>query len=188
MFPGNIGSRWTYSTTRIADFGNGKPTPATQEQVTASRYQRVGGVNGIVFERQRGGVRLSREVYAKNKQGVSQLLQGQQADIVLDPPLPILRYPVTVRRMHIWKGALRQKKYVVPAIAAVRVTRFEKVPTPAGTFKAFRVDTVVSATETSGTVSLPSAAWYAPQVGIVKLQYQDKGSLVVKTLVNYRLK
>jgi hypothetical protein len=79
-----------------------------------------------------------------------------------DPPVVLLQLPARVGDSWTNTYNLRGSKF-----KEVRTFRGpERVKVPAGTFDTLRVDV----TETTGGLSVPSTYWYAPHVGIVKME------------------
>ena len=70
----------------------------------------------------------------------------------------------------------------------MRISRVETVRTPAGRFRAFRVDTMLRVVRNGQNFDLPTTSWYAPRVGLVKQQHREGTGWVVKTLESFRLK
>jgi len=182
VFPGNPGSRWTFVTR------DPRTGALVNEELVAAGTRSVGGVNGLVWERRRSGKTFAREVYARDASGVRQLAVGPKGEIVIEPPLPVFRFPAAEGATYNWRGNLRTAALAKPAEAAVRLTRRESVQTPAGKFSAYRVDTVLTVVQNGRSVVLPSVSWYAPRVGLVKQQYVQGSQSVVRELTGFRLR
>ena len=182
VFPGNVGSRWTFVTR------DPRTGVLVNEEWLATGTRSVGGVSGLVWERRRNGKTFAREVYARESSGVRQLAVGPKGEILIEPPLPVFRFPTAEGATYNWRGNLRTAALAKPAEAAVRVTRRESVRTPAGKFSAYRVDTVLTVVQNGQSVALPSVSWYAPRVGLVKQQYLQEKQIVVRELTGFRLR
>ena len=78
-----------------------------------------------------------------------------------DPPRTVLRFPIKAGDS--WTEKYKEGDAETVAKSIVRET--ETIEVPAGKFRAYPVDTVISA----GGVTVTGTTWYAERVGIVKM-------------------
>ncbi len=155
---------------------------------TVSLGQRqVEGMTGALLETRRGGDVLRRSLFVVDARGVSRLAMGPRAETKIVPPMPFLRYPVRPDTVYVWQGRLMAGGSSVPAQSLSRVSGPETVQTPAGTFRTYRVDSLISATRGRRVEWQRTTTWFAPGVGLVRECYHQNGHLVTAALQEYSI-
>ena len=192
VVPAGIGSKWVYDV-EMRSTQTGTVVAKGAESAEYTKTRRIGDIDGVVCERRRnnGAEVVSQEVYALSKDGYSQIAMGKTGEAILEPPLTIWKFPAVAGDTHLWNGSLRVGKGSVGGTGAVRAANLENVTTPAGTFQAWRVDSVMSIRSSRPNVppqSVRSLSWFAPKIGIVQQQYREADQLITKRLHSYRLK
>lgn len=160
-FPTTPGAKWVYD------------EAGSESVFVASAVEERKGTKVVTVERDDRSGRVAEEVMEVSATGTVRT-HGRSG--VLDAPLEILRVPFRVGDVWAFKsGGLEGTKTVV-AVETIKV--------PAGTFEAVCVDTAY----TFGGQKRQSTAWYAPNVGIVKVIQQDTNSTrVLKSFVPGKL-
>ncbi len=87
--------------------------------------------------------------------------------IALDPPRPLLLLPPTAGKSWTWSP----KDSPIDIAVSDRWVREEMVKVPAGTFRAWKLESVTK----RGDVIVRVFTWYAPGVGIVKIAREASG-------------
>ena len=96
-----------------------------------------------------------------------------------DPPYCVLRLPLKPGLT--WKSEV-QSGGVVRTTFQYKAVGEEDVEVPAGKFRAFRLDVNVDSNGRQRTSSI----WYAPNVGVVKLDHRDADGGYVRVLKSFR--
>lgn len=149
--------------------GNGKPAQATLEQ------------------RQRGKV-YRQEIFALDDKALTMVAAGSPEDrMSMNPPIPLAKFPLQPGTYARWSGVLRMRSVSAPATALSRVAGVELVKTPAGTFGAYRINSVIHTTVEDKPVSFHTTRWIAPGVGIVKQKLLVGKDILVKELKSYHI-
>lgn len=150
-----IGAEWTYEVA----------SREVVEVVTDARDE--GTAKVITLARVDGGKRVPHQTLSVSWAGVF-MLKGDGAD--LDPPLCLLKLPCKPGDTWACDFAPRGELGVAGRAEARGV---EAVRVPAGEFRAVRVDRAY----TSGGEPDTQRCWYAPQVGLVRME--DRGTVWV---------
>lgn len=185
LFPLPPGGRWTYSSVAYAAQ---KASPPVTEQARVVGRREVGERSGTLLEWTRGAQVLSRSLYSVDEGGVRQIAIGKGPEVLIDPPLTVMSFPVTEGTTYPWNGELKIGQRKQPAQIAVRVTRKEPVETKAGKFEAFRVDTTLTLLGQGRNMAVPSVSWYAPGVGLVKQMSVETDKVYIRELTSHNLK
>lgn len=189
LLPLKQGNWWEYQVQ--------KTTVKDGKTVNASPYRERGVVSGpvvmgatqgmgITFTGNTQGTRT--EVYASNAEGVFVLgatqAKGNTTRLTMSSPLPLLRYPTKTGDYTSWDGRLNFESYTSPGNACSRVTAWEPVKTPAGTFPAWRIDTAFAANINGKLLQEINSRWFVPGVGLVRQESRSRNELVVSVLTN----
>ena len=78
-----------------------------------------------------------------------------------------------------------KKNIAAPGTAASRVSTIETIKTPAGSFAAYRVDTIITTTVQGQQIYLYAARWLAPGVGLVQQRIVAGSQVVQKQLTAF---
>jgi hypothetical protein len=179
-----------------------------RERVVVGGLVNVEGVTGTQIDVFRKGKRWRREILRKVGDEIQIVaLQDETSPLmVMNPPLPLLREPTKEGNTTEWVGDYKlipgprpdgvdsglKKTEIWPSRAYSRISGLEPVTTPAGKFKAFRVDTVVVANRVVGgraqEVRFPMVRWLAPGVGYVRRGFADKGRPAFAELTRFDVK
>jgi hypothetical protein len=85
--------------------------------------------------------------------------------------MTFIKYPVTVGSKWTWRGQADAPNLKgMPSTAKIQVAAREKVTTPAGTFNAYRIETVLIIVAGPNRAEVPNTYWLAPGVGLVQNQ------------------
>lgn len=95
---------------------------------------------------------------------------GGGGKCVIEPPLPVLHFPV-LRGQWEWKGRfpLPDGK-TVPASATIRTAGRDKLTTPAGIITTYSVEVLLLAEVEGQATEFPLTFWFGPNVGLVQTQ------------------
>jgi hypothetical protein len=177
LFPFSQGSTWTY------DSSVGLQNLTLVATVTGAN---VSGDQTIVTLRwTTNGNPSQEEMLYVTKDQVSRERSGPQGQLMLTPPLPMIKYPLEVGKSWTWSGTSAVSGRLIPQEPMiVRVVSIDKVHTAIGTFDAYRVEV---ASERVGGSTLPTITnWYAEGVGLVKQRAKIPNlGLITATLSKY---
>lgn len=167
-FPLGKGSQWTYSCNgveaiyRVTDdaMADGKMCSVTETIIDGQAVQK------LYF------IKTDKEILEVMKQ------KFVGSTTIYSPPQPLMRFPVKVGDSWEWKGDLANNN---SADLRSKVTRKEKISTPAGNFDTMKIETEGFVNNTTAT---KMEMWFAPNVGLVKEEFMygvDTVSLVLKS-------
>jgi hypothetical protein len=180
LFPGTIGSRWSMSAMMM-----GK---AVQIEVVVAGDKRIGANKGRLFETRMQDKVIQQEIYRLDKAGITRLASGERGDIVFDPPMPLLRYPVQGGDSYSWQGRVKSRSLDATGQMLCEVSGPEMVKTLAGSFDAYRLDIVTKVYAKDQVFRIPSTIWLAKNVGIVKQVIAQDGQRVSVELHSHHVK
>ncbi len=180
LFPTTKGSTWKYSGTAAA-------TKLSMGSVI-SDVKTSNGVSTVEITWDVDGRVTQKETYLVSKQGVSRAKSGATGKDVLNPPIPIIKYPAKIGQSWNWKGTITVGTNVVPATGILTVTSLDDIKTKAGGFKAYCVSLALTVTQGAAKISLQNKYWFAAGAGLIKqtliLPGQDGKSVVVDCSVD----
>jgi hypothetical protein len=166
LLPSELGAAWRLEGTAA----DGKAL--TLETRVTSAHGGLGGTVEAVYEsrflQKMERPRLLTEVYRSGPAGIEGVATGERGEIRLEPPLPLVRLPLRPGAFETWRGRLLPPGGApIPASAVCRIDGIDTVKTPAGTFRAYRLDMQV---RISGDAAPPrsSTLFLAPGVGFVR--------------------
>jgi hypothetical protein len=154
LYPTAVGTKWTYAA--------GDQTVVVE--ITESARQ--DGETRVVMVTRVNDKDIASEVMAVGAGGVSRV---QVKDAKVDPPVLLL--PPAPKAGTEW--ALKSAVGAQTIEGTSRVVGPEKVEAPAGTYDAIRVDTTARVAGAQTTIR----TWYAPNVGVVQLEYDILGTV-----------
>jgi hypothetical protein len=161
FFPLTLGSSWTYQ-------GKAGTQPLTMT-ATVSSVKQDGDNSTAVLLWSQDGQTFKEETYLAGPTGITRSKSGVYGSSVLNPPIVVIPYPLTVGKKWAWKGDISTVNVPsVPATSEGWVAEREQVKTSAGSFNAFRVDVSFTMTIAGNKITSPSTYWFAPGVGLVK--------------------
>jgi hypothetical protein len=180
LFPLAAGDRW--------EMVQKSENQESSERIAVAGPITLNGQSGMVVEMSQGGRTVRQEVFRSDAKGLFLLAAGTPADrMTLSPPIPLLHKPVQEGEEVPWEGTLHYRKTTAPGTALSRVSGREQVKTPAGTFGAYRIDTIISTTVEGQPVSFPTTRWLAPGVGLVRQRLLAGNNVVTKELTSYKV-
>lgn len=182
LLPLKQGNTWTFNVQSEA-----KPFA---EQVVVTGPVTVLGRAGMHCNILRGGRIWRKEIYRETSQGADLLAFGDASSnrIELNPPMPLLRYPLKEGAEVRWEGILSIRGKRLQATGYSRVSARENVVVPAGRFVSYRIDTVLTIPSGAKATHFPSIRWLASGIGFVKRGYADTGKPAVAELARFSVK
>lgn len=164
-----------------------KAEDGAEIRATVTRQKFAGSVRCTVIETKTvraGRERVSRICYEATATSV-RAIETEFAGrfIIVDPPRTVLLLPPQAGKT--WSWIPRDSP--VPATVTEEWMREESVRVTAGTFKAWKVRTVTK----RGDVTVTLFTWYAPGVGIVKIEREEQRGQLQREgssqLVSYKI-
>lgn len=164
LFPITVGSSWTFS-------GSPGGRPLTMIATVKSASKANGKITAVILWTVNGAP-AQEETYIVSASEVARSKSGQGGANTITPPVPVIKYPLTVGKAWSWQGHMQisqgGQSATLPGSASLKVAGRESVKTAAGTFNAYRVDMKVTVTANGQTQSVPNTYWFAPGVGMVQ--------------------
>lgn len=137
-----------------------------------------GDVTEATLEWSRSDTLVETETYRATATEVDRTAAGINGADRINPPMPILKYPLTAGAKWTWKGTIGMRGKNYEANSASTVSGPTRVLTEAGTFQAMRVHSEVKIAMGKSKYDVLSDYYYAPGVGIVEVDaFQTVGKL-----------
>lgn len=156
------------------------------ETVRVDSPRTIGGIeNATTLTMYQNGKPYRSEMFQVKKDSIALIAAGGTDKMIMNPPMVLLRATSPQGKEYKWEGQITFKGSKAPAQAFSRVHAPEDVTTPAGKFKAYRVDTALTTIIDGRAVTFPASRWFYPGVGIVKQTFRVGNSVVEKELVSY---
>jgi hypothetical protein len=171
LLPLRAGARWTLEVR--AEKGM---LPDEEQRVT-----RADAGGGTIETLQNGKVTQT-ETYRVSPKGIEIVATGVGVAQTLNPPLPLVRYPIEEEKIYSWQGTAGRGAKTFIGQAWSRATRRETVSTPAGNFSAWRVETRTLLTLGDRQELVYITRWMVPGIGIVRQKVVTPGGTVMKKL------
>ncbi|WP_309709507.1 hypothetical protein [Armatimonas sp.] len=184
LFPTPVGGYWIY---RLVN------TKGDQEKVVAQPRRIVEGVEAVVLTSAQISGPPREELFKITSQEITHLSStGGNDKVTMKPPMPLLQFPLNFDKSIAWQGGVLVRGSLVPSKGHSRLKAIEKVTVPAGTFTAYRVDSILETTTSGGASTYWTTRWFAPGVGMVKVRYivnnpNQPNQLFLKELTSYKL-
>ena len=179
LFPVKVGSSWKMK-------GNAGAQNVEMVAKIVSSTTTVGSTI-VGMQWTQGGRAIQDETYIVSKTQVVRSRSGAKGSSALNPPIPIIVYPMVVGKSWKWSGTIVTKGGQTKASATLKVGPKEKVYTAAGIFNTYRVNMVLAIQAGAKTISMPNSYWFAPNVGMVQqklaIPTPNGKFLVVKAVV-----
>ena len=187
LFPAAKDTVWTYA-------GTAGSTPLNlTAKVTSSTTS--AGKTTVVVQWLSNNQPMQDETYIVSATEVSRAKSGAYGNNVLTPPIPVIKYPMSVGKSWEWSGmmAMNGGQLKVPASAKLKVAAQEKVKVGSESLNCYKVDMSVTVTAQGQATTIPASYWFAPGVGLVKqsstLPTPDgKGVVIEATATKYTIK
>jgi len=193
-FPATRGSTWTQSV-RFTGTINGRAVDQTMDiTATVTSAVRKGHRTVVVMTMKSGETTTGVDTYIVSPGEVLRVSTGPGGSKRFRPPVPLARFPLRAGRSWTWRGTMTgEDGRDHRATAAMRVSPIETVRTPAGAFRAHRVEVGLRFSQGGLDVRMPAAIWYARNVGMVKTDVSFRapdGSnfKIVGVLKSYRIR
>ena len=132
-------------------------------------------------------VLVQKETYRFNDAGVYRVQGGPDGAGKIEPPLPVLLYPMTAGKKWTWTGTFVGKKDKTPAAAVMTTTGPETIKVPAGTFQAFKVHVDLAVRAAGIRYTYQSDNWYATGVGLIRQKTTQGSTITDSNLTKYSL-
>ncbi len=168
LLPATVGNSWTYQLST----GEGR-----EEKSTVATPRIINGVSTVVIlntvtDSNTPKAPPREELFQITKTQISHISSSGGADkVTLKPPMVVIRFPMNYDDPLEWQGGVLLRNSLVPSRGRSFLRVVESVTVPAGTFTAYRVDSVLETQLREGTSIFWTTRWFAPGVGIVKTRY-----------------
>lgn len=156
------------------------------ETVRVDSPRKIGGIaNATTLTMYQNGKPYRSEMFQIKKDSLYLIAAGGGDKMIMSPPMILLRSQSPPGVDYKWEGKITFKGSQAPAQAYSRVQAAQEVITPAGKFKAYRVDTALTTIIEGRPVIFPASRWFVPGVGIVKQTFRVGNAVVEKQLISY---
>ena len=185
LLPATIGNTWVY---QIVNAETG------QEKTTVTPPRIINGISTVVLRNTQSGQAPREDLFQITSTTLSHVSSsGGNTTVNLKPPMPLVRFPLTLKDPIEWQGGVMIGSGLVPSHGRSQLREMEQVTVPAGTFMAYRVDSALNTQLREGTSTFWTTRWFAEGVGIVKTRYMahtpnQPDRVFSKELVSYTLK
>lgn len=175
LFPGQKGSTWNYA----GQVSGQKVTmSSTIIAATGSALQRT-----LVMQWSANGRTNQEETYIVRPGEVVRSKSGPNGAGLISPPLPVIKYPMTVGKTWQWRGTVANGGAPLNGQANLKVAAHEKVQTGVGAVMAYRVDLDLTVSNGAQSVKLVNSYWFAPGMGMIRQRAQLPGSVSVDAVL-----
>jgi hypothetical protein len=160
VFPTKVGATWWFTGSAGANQFN----PVCK----ISSSKKSGNKTVVVMQWTFNSQNIQTETYWVTPSEVVRVQSGAGGKTKINPPVPVIKYPLTVGKSWTWKGVITTDGTGIPGTANLRVSKMETVKSAAGTFNAYRVDMTLTLSAQGQTATIPNTYWFAPGKGMVK--------------------
>lgn len=182
LFPTGVGSTWSYIT-----HISGQPGPVNQSASVVSA-KKNGSTTSVVMSYSQNGTPVQQETYLVTPTSVSRSRSGANGANVITPPLPVIKYPMTVGKSWTWKGNIAMPTGKFDGSATLKVVSKSKVKTAAKTFDAYEVRLDLKVMAGGSSADFVNTYWFAPGVGLVKQSMTVNGQTIEGSVSKYTIK
>jgi len=188
-FPATLGSEWEYEVV-VPQAASGDVRRYTQTVKVVKRTEDPKGAY-VALEYREDEKAVAVEKCRIEFAGVQKISSGPESSERIEPPMPMLRFPLAEGRKWNWKGKLKTRNGSGDVAASFSVDGPVEVETPAGKFNAIHVhleQAMYGAVNGKPQrVKLPMDAWYARGVGIVQRKVTYPLTTVVVNLRRFKI-
>lgn len=160
MFPVGQGSTW--------EFAGKAGTLPLQMTATITSSTVTGNKRLVRFHWTANGKDAQEEEYIVTSTQISRARSGASGGNTIDPPIPVIKYPLQAGKSWSWKGSIGMGGQSASGKAILRVIGRQSVKTRARTFNAWRVDLKLTVSAQGQTITIPNTYWFAPGAGLIK--------------------
>jgi len=179
LFPTGSSRRWEM---RVNATGQSERT----DQIRVGSQKPLGdGTTAVRLDFVQSGKLYREETYGVSRSAIRLISAGGDDRMTMSPPMTLVKADLPEGKPLLWEGSILFKGKKAPARAYGRIASKRKVTTPAGTFDAYRVDTVLTTVIDGRPLSFPASRWFSPGIGIVKQEFIVGRAQVVKELTKY---
>ncbi len=174
-FPMAVGNQWFMRAT----YENQIMT--IKMQVVAQHI--VHGKTEYTLDYHRNSTPCQREVYIGGKNGVYRTEGGPAGLFTVNPPIPMIEYPLVKGKKWRWSGVIHGSHLT----SDFHVIGPVQLKTPAGKFDTMKIQQTINITSQAGTSRVTNIFWFAKGIGIVR-QFANLGLTTIKmVLTKYHL-
>jgi hypothetical protein len=185
LFPVPKGALWEFK-----GMANNVPLNMTAT-ITTSKTEN--GKTTVEMRWTQNGQVVQDETYIVSSTEVTRTKAGPYGGITSNPPVPIIKYPMTVGKTWTYTGVAAYAGHKSNVTGKMKVAAIETIKTPAGEFKAYRLSQEVTDDSSAGATTATNSFWFAPGVGIVQQKAtvnlpSGQSITVSASLTKYKLK
>jgi hypothetical protein len=174
LFPTKSGATWQFT-------GKAGPSDFSPTCKIVST-KKSGNKTVVLMKWSAKGTALQDETYWVTANSVERVSSGVGGSNKISPPIPVIRYPMTVGKSWKWTGTVTTQGNRIPGNATIKVAKRERINTKAGPFDTYRVDMELVMSAGGQTVRLPNSYWFSPGKGMVKQSANLMGSVIEATV------
>jgi hypothetical protein len=160
LFPTKVGSSWQFR-------GSAGPQPLNMRAEIVSAPV-SGGRTTVTLQWKMGQQPVQDEIYYVTPKEVARAASGIGGANRINPPVPIIRYPMSVGKKWNWNGTFTGQGMNGKGTATLKVAAREKVKAGGKTLDAYRVDMDLTVSAAGQSIRMPNSYWFAPGVGLVR--------------------
>lgn len=144
------------------------------------------GQSLFFYEIERDGQAALTEGYTQDAKGIHRTSAGQEGGGTIDPPMTMLALPLQPGLVRQWSGSISEGTASSVAEATLKLSGPEPVTTPAGSYRAYRLDQEFNLGEKGVGGKVSTQQWLAPGVGLVRQDTFDGEVRSSAVLERYR--
>jgi hypothetical protein len=179
-WPLKLGATWTLQT-KVG-------TDTLTQVATVTDVKRDGASTLATLDYKSKGKSLNTEVYRVSASGISRISGGNNNSVMVNPPIPIIQYPLTAGKSWTWSGEIVTNGKEVKASSKFTVSGPEAIKTAAGSFKAMHVTSELVLDPSGQKIKMPNHYWFAAGVGLVRQTATIGPTEIAGELTSYKLK
>lgn len=188
VFPVAVGNRWRYKTERVVAVGNTQTPQADDFFLEVKNIEEIPDGKRVTVEQVKNDVSTERQVWEVRKDGIYELTIGMDKPQPFTPALLQIPFPVENGKEFSWEGTGYTQ---FGKIGNIKMTGTiigpEEVDTDSGRVSAIRVETKKEFSVGTDVGNDETTVWYAPKMGIVRMQQTVKSNKGVATVFRMRL-
>ena len=176
LSPHLVGSAWSY-----------RETAGDQNNLVELKAEKGLKPEEFGIVTSRNGEVVLRETYQMTATSLLRNAAGFPVIGKIVPPMPVLHLPPTANETWNWIGEIVYPDGSFKGNATFTLHDLELVETPAGSFKAYRVSQDFTLNVSGAKQQATSIQWYAPGVGVIKMENGGGDQKTQATLKSYKL-
>ena len=185
VWPFKKGNTWTFDAS-AADSATNKKTPLVLV-ITVSDVKKTPDGDEAIVEYHIGDKVTQTETYRTSTAGIVRTGGGNDGKSTLQPPLPLIKYPMKVGNKWDWKGTIQTPGGAVSGTAKYSVPELQTLKLAGQTMQAYRLHLVLTISQGGQSGDFVNDYWFVPNIGLVKQKLVVGTATIEGSLTKYSL-